>query len=115
MVAIHVFLFGFLGVIGLACLVGVIAHIKDFCINDVTDAIFTSALGIFGLSMVVLMPVCIWYGLTHEVDIHMQNSEGQVIERTVNVFEYMRDGNCFSFHDDENHYCGWEVHYNYKD
>ena len=59
MVAIHVFLFGLLGVGGLACLVGAIAYIKDFGINDVTDAIFTSALCIFGLSMVVLMPVCI--------------------------------------------------------
>ena len=115
MVAIHVFLFGLLGVVGLACLVGAIALIKDFGINDVADAIFMSVLGLFGLSMVVLMPMCIWYGLTHEVDIHMQNSEGQVIERTVKVFEYSRDGNCFSFYDDENHYCGWEVQYNYKD
>ena len=115
MVTVHVFLFALLGVVGLACLIGAIALIKDFGINDIADAIFMSALGLFGLSMVVLMPLCIWYGLTHDVEIYMKNSEGKVIERTVKVFEYSRDGNCFSFYDDQNHYCGWEVHYNYKD
>lgn len=115
MVSIHVFLFGLLGVLGLVCLISAIALAIDCGINDVLDAIFMSLLGLFGLSLVVLTPMCIWYGLTHEVDIHMQNSEGKVIERTIKVFEFSHDGNCVSFYDDENRYCGWEVHYNYKD
>jgi beta-galactosidase/beta-glucuronidase len=29
--------------------------------------------------------------------------------------EYMHDGNCFSFANDDNRYCGWEVNYKYED
>lgn len=115
MVTIHVFLFGILGVLGLACIIGAIALIKEFGINDVADAIFMGVLSIFGLSMVVLMPMCIWYGLTTDVDFKMKNADGKVIERTVKAFEYSHNGNCFQFYDDPNNYCGWEVEYIYKD
>lgn len=115
MVTIYVSAFGLLGVLGLACIIGAIVFIKNFGIRDIDNAIAACLFGLMGLSLVIFTPMCVWYGLTQEVDIHMQNSEGKVIERTVKVFEYLRDGNCFKFYDDENHYCGWEVHYNYKD
>lgn len=116
MVTLYIFMYGLLGVLGLVCLIAAIVFIKDSCIDDAADAIFISVLGLVGLPLVILMPCCIWYGLTADVDIHMQNSEGKVIEKTVKPFEFEHDGNCFRFADDsDNTYCGWEVKYNYKD
>lgn len=115
MVTLNVFLFTLLGVFGLMCIAVAVEAIKDVGVSDIIVTIFTSVIGLAGLSAVILAPMCILYGLTHEVDIHMQNSEGKIIERTVKVFEYSHHGNCFSFYDDKNHYCGWEVRYNHKD
>ena len=115
MVTIHVFLFAVLGAIGLGCILGVIAMIKEYGISDVIDFVFMTALSIVGLTFTILSPVIIVYGLTTDVDFKMKNADGEVIERTVKAFEYSRDGNCFQFHDDPNTYCGWEVEYNYKD
>jgi hypothetical protein len=45
----------------------------------------------------------------------MKNADGKVITKDVKPFEYMHDGNCFSFANDDNRYCGWEVNYKYEE
>lgn len=44
----------------------------------------------------------------------MKNADGKVIIKDIKPFEYMHDGNCFSFANDDNRYCGWEVNYSYR-
>lgn len=116
MVAMNVCVFTFFTLLGVFAIGAVVKLIVDDLIDDWLDISFASFLGIVGLTAVILMPGCIWYGLTTDVDFVMKNSEGKVIEKTVKSFEFNHNGNCFSFaDDDDNVYCGWEVKYTYRD
>lgn len=116
MVAMNVCVFTFFTLLGVFAIGAVVKLIVDDLIDDWLDISFASFLGIVGLAAVILMPGCIWYGLTTDVDFVMKNSEGKVIEKTVKPFEFSHNGNCFSFaDDDDNVYCGWEVKYTYRD
>lgn len=116
MVAMNVCVFTFFTLLGVFGIGAVVKLIVDDLIDNWLDISFASFLGIVSLAAVTLMPGCIWYGLTTDVDFVMKNSEGKIIEKTVKPFEFNRNGNCFSFADDsDNVYCGWEVKYTYRD
>jgi len=69
----------------------------------------------FGLTVTSLSGGCLIYGFNGNVHFEMKNSDGTVIVKDVSPFEYHRDGNCFRFANDKQHYCGWEVNYEYED
>ena len=116
MVALNVGVFVFFTLLGVFGIAAVAKLIVDDLIDDWLEISFAAFLSILSLAAVILMPGCIWYGLTTDVDFVMKNSEGKVIEKTVKPFEFSYNGNCFSFADDsDNTYCGWEVKYTYRD
>lgn len=67
-----------------------------------------------GLALVWIGGGCIYCGYNSNVHFEMKNADGKVITKDVKPFEYMHDGNCFSFENDDNRYCGWEVNYKYE-
>ena len=116
MVAMNVSVFVFFTLLGVFGIAAVAKLILDDLIDDWLDISFAAFLSIVSLTAVIMMPGCIWYGLTTDVDFVMKNSEGKVIEKTVKPLEFSHNGNCFSFADDsDNVYCGWEVKYTYRD
>ena len=116
MVTLNVCVFAFFTLLGVFGIAAVVKLIVDNMIDDWIDISFAVFLGIINLAALILMPGCIWHGLTTNVDFVMKNSEGKVIEKTVKPFEFSHNGNCFSFADDnDNVYCGWEVKYTYRD
>ena len=68
-----------------------------------------------GLTLLWIGGGCIYCGHTATVHFEMKNADGKVITKDVKPFEYMHDGNCFSFANDDNRYCGWEVNYKYEE
>ena len=68
-----------------------------------------------GLALLLIGCGCLYYGYNSNVHFEMKNADGKVIIKDIKPFEYMHDGNCFSFANDDNHYCGWEVNYKYEE
>mgnify|MGYP004447251107 CR=1 FL=1 len=67
-----------------------------------------------GLALTWIGWCCMYCGHNSNVHFEMKNADGKVITKDVKPFEYMHDGNCFSFVNDDNRYCGWEVNYKYE-
>lgn len=68
-----------------------------------------------GLAILCISSGCLYCGYNSNVHFEMKNSDGKVIIKDIKPFEYMHDGNCFSFANDDNRYCGWEVNYKYEE
>lgn len=68
-----------------------------------------------GLAILCIGGGCLYCGYNSNVHFEMKNADGKVIVKDVKPFEYMHDGNCFSFANDDNRYCGWEVNYKYEE
>ena len=67
-----------------------------------------------GLAILCISSGCLYCGYNSNVHFEMKNADGKVIIKDIKPFEYMHDGNCFSFANDDNRYCGWEVNYSYR-
>lgn len=79
--------------------------------GDVAVGIFLAAAGI---TVTTLSGGCLIYGFAGNVHFEMKNADNTIVVKDVSPFEYYRDGNCFRFANDKQHYCGWEVNYEYK-
>lgn len=67
-----------------------------------------------GLAILCISSGCLYCCYNSNVHFEMKNADGKVIIKDIKPFEYMHDGNCFSFANDDNRYCGWEVNYSYR-
>lgn len=68
-----------------------------------------------GVALIWIGSGCLYCGYNSNVHFEMKNADGKVITKDIKPFEYMHDGNCFSFVNDDNRYCGWEVNYKYEE